>query len=122
MHVRLDRPHRALDDQSDADGGREMEDDVALIHQLGDCRRMMDALDRVMEPGMPAHVADILDAARGEVVEDEHLVAPLEIRMGQVQPDESRPAGDEHAHRSTSPEESPRRFKPRAVPPRRARQ
>ena len=85
-----------------------MKDHVALVHQLGHRGRVMNALDRVMEPGMPAHVADVVNASGREVVEYEHLLAPLEIGIGQVRPDESRPAGDEHAHQSTAPEESPR--------------
>src|SRR5271165_4489086 len=94
-----------------------MKDHVALVDQLGHRGRMMNTLDRVVEPNMPAHLADIVDASGREVVEHEHLVAPLEIRIGQVRPDESRPAGDEHAHQSTSPEESLRRSKPWALLP-----
>ena len=37
-------------------------------------------------------------AAGREVVEDEHLVAALEQRLGQVRADEPRPAGDQNAH------------------------
>ncbi len=104
VDVRLDGSHRAFDDQPHADRRRQVKDDVALVHQFGDRRRMMDALDRVMEPGMASQVADIVDASRREVVEHEHFVASLEIRIGQMRPDEPSPACDQHAHQTTPPE------------------
>jgi hypothetical protein len=36
VHVGLDRPDRALDDQLNADGGREVVDDVRRIDELRD--------------------------------------------------------------------------------------
>ena len=38
VHVRLDGPHRAFDNQSHANRRRQVKDDVALVHQLGDRR------------------------------------------------------------------------------------
>ena len=103
MHVRLDRPHRALDDQLDADRRRQVEDDVALVDQLGDRGGVVHALDRVVEPGMPAQVADVVDAPGREIVEHEDLIAPLQVGVGQVRPDEPRPPRDEHPHPPTPP-------------------
>ena len=99
MDVGLDGPHRALDDQPHSHRRREMEDHIALVDQLAHGRGMMDALDRVMEPGMTAEMPDIVDAPGRQIIEDDHLVAPPEISLGQMRPDETRAAGDQYPHR-----------------------
>ena len=71
-----------LDDQPDPDGRGEVEDRVALVDQFGDRRRMVDALDRVVESGVGAEMANIVDASGREVVEDKHLVPALEAGIG----------------------------------------
>ena len=47
VHVGLDRVHRLLDDQLHADGGGQVEHDVALVDQLGQQRFVGDRVDRV---------------------------------------------------------------------------
>ena len=86
VDVGLDRPDRALDDQPDADRRGQVEDHIALVDQLGDRRAVVDALDRVMEPRMRLEMADVVDAARREVVEDEDLVAARQVSLGRCDP------------------------------------
>src|SRR6185369_1561187 len=65
VNVRFDRPHGALDDQLDADGGRHVKDNVALIDQLGSNRLVVDGVNRVMKPRMTFEMLNVLDRAGG---------------------------------------------------------
>ena len=94
MHVRLDRADGALDDELDADGRGEVEDDVALVDQLGHDGLVVYAVDGVVEARVRLEVRDVFDAAGREVVEDVDLVAALEVGVGEVRADEARPARD----------------------------
>ena len=99
VHVGLDRVHRLLDDQLDADRGRQVDHDVGAVDELGEQRLVLDAVDRVVEAGLPLEVRDVVDRSGRQVVEDEDLVAALEERLAQVRPDESGSAGNQHTHR-----------------------
>ncbi len=101
MHVGLDRAHRALDDQRDADRGGEVEDDVGLVDQLGDHGIVLGGVDRVLEAGMALEVADVVDPARRQVVEDVDRVAVLEQHIAEMRADEAGAAGDQKAHRGS---------------------
>ena len=48
-------------------------------------------------------MADIVDAARGKVVEDEYLVPAVQIGIGQMRPDETRATRDQDTHESKVP-------------------
>ena len=79
--VGLDGADRRLDDQLHADGGRQVEDDVATVDQLGTMRRagVLDRVDGDLEALSDPQVVDVLDAARWRGHRGrEHLVAPLE--------------------------------------------
>ncbi len=91
-----------LDDRLDADGGREVVDDVDLVHELGDDRGVQHAVDHEMEVGVVGEVGDVLQAAGREVVDDEHLVAVGEKKVGEVRADETGPTRDQCSH-SASP-------------------
>ena len=106
VHVGLDRVDRRLHDQLHADGRGQVEDDVAVVDQLGQQRLVGDAVDRVAEPRVPLQVLDVLDRARREVVEHRHLMARGQQRLGQVRPDEPGAAGDECTHEIQCPESS----------------
>jgi hypothetical protein len=56
-----DGPHRALDDQLDADRGGEVVDDVGLVDQLSDNPGGVARVDRVLELGLRAQVPDVVD-------------------------------------------------------------
>ena len=87
-----------LDDQLDADGGGEMEDDIAAIDQLREQRLVLDGVDEVLESRAPFQVRNVIDRPGREVVEDEDLVPELEQPFGEVRPDEAGAAGNERSH------------------------
>ena len=53
MDVGLDRSHRALDDERDADGRGQVVDGVRLVDQLGDHAGVGRRVDGVVEVGPP---------------------------------------------------------------------
>src|SRR5205085_10741810 len=110
-------PHRSLDDPPDAHRRRPVIDHIALVDQFGHGRVVTNALDRVMKSRTGAQMADIINAAGRQVVEDENLIASPETSVGQVRPDEPRPAGAEHAHQEPSSKSSYRRSRPSACAP-----
>ena len=60
--------------------------------------RVLDAPDGVVEVRVALQVLDVVDAARGQIVEDEDLVAARQTGVREVGSDESGAAGDEHTH------------------------
>jgi len=83
-----------LDDEPNADGGREVIDEVALVDQLVDDLPVEDGVDDEMEAFVVAEVLHVGERARREVVEHPHLVAFIEQQLGEVRPDEPGATGD----------------------------
>src|SRR5262249_23111851 len=54
------------------------------------------------EPRPTLEVADIVHAARGEVIEDENLIPARQIGVGQMGADETGASGDQNAHDRSS--------------------
>ena len=98
VHVGLDRADRLLDDQLDADGRGEMKNDVAAVDELREERLVLDRVDEVFESAAALEMRDVFDGAGRQVVEDEHLVAAIEQRLGEMRADEPGAAGDQRAH------------------------
>ena len=97
VDVGLDRPHRALDDQLDADGGGEVVDDVGRVDELGDDPLVGSRVDRVFEPARRAQMLDVRHRPCRQIVEHVDLTAARDKRLGQVGPDESGSARDQEA-------------------------
>ena len=95
LHVGDERVHRLLDDEADADRRREMEDDVALVHELVDDRRSEDRVDDEVVAGALPQVRDVAQVARGEVVERVDLPPVGEQQLGEVRADETGAPRDE---------------------------
>ena len=76
LDVRLDRARRLLEDQPDADGGREVVDPVALLDGVLDERLVGDRVDDDPEAPLLLEVRDVLDAARREVVDHDDASGP----------------------------------------------
>src|SRR5712692_8188023 len=74
-----------------------MKDDVALIDKLGRHWLVVDVLYRVVKARILFQMADIFDAAGGQIVDDEDLVAVLQIRVGKMRANETRPARDQNS-------------------------
>ena len=64
VHVGLDRVDGLLDDQLHADRGRQVEDDVAAVDELGQQRLVRDRVDGVVEPRLVLQVRDVVDRRR----------------------------------------------------------
>ena len=97
-HVRLDRAHRAVDDQSHADRGGEVHDDVGLVDQVANDAALGDRADRALEARVRVQVLDVLDAARGEIVEHVHTVPARDQQVAEVRADEAGSTRDQEAH------------------------
>ena len=95
LDVRDHRVHGLLDDQAHADRRGQVEDDVALVHDLADDRRREDRVDDEVEVRAVAEVLDVAQRAGRDVVEGEHLPACCEQELGEVRADEAGASGDE---------------------------
>ncbi len=115
LHVRQQRSAGLLDDQAHADGGREVVDRVAPVHELADDGRGEHRVDDEVEALAIAEVGDIRLCARREVVEGVDLPALVEQELGQVRTDEAGAAGDQRAHR-VNPNDAESRPSSRSFP------
>src|SRR5206468_3456357 len=95
LEVRDERVDGPLDDQSDADRGREVVDDVDLVDELVDDRGVEDRVDDEVEVLPRRKVRDVVDRPRREIVERPDLPAVLEQQLREVRADEPGAAGDE---------------------------
>ncbi len=68
-NVRQKRVDRLLDDEPDADRGREVVDDVALVHKLTDHRGREHRLDDEVEARVLTEMGDVLERPGRDVVE-----------------------------------------------------
>ena len=93
--VRDEGVHRLLDDQPHADRRREVVDDIALVHELVDDRRLQDGVDDQVEVAPAVQVLDVLKRPGGEVVEGVDLPALVEEAFAEMGADEPGAAGDE---------------------------
>ena len=118
VDVGLDRVHRLLDDQLDADRGREVEDDVGAVDQLRDQRLVVDRVDRVLEARRRLLKCAMLSM---EPVDRSSMTSPRgrrEQRLGEMRADEAGAAGDETLSRGCRSVPGKRRWR---RPPRRRR-
>src|SRR5262245_6598551 len=100
MHVGFDGVDWLLDDQSDADGGRKVEDHVGVIDQLGEQRLVVHGFNVIAEPRAAFQMCDVVDRSGGQIVEDDHLMAGVEQGFRQMGADEAGSSRDQHAHAS----------------------
>ncbi len=75
---------RLLHDQADADRGREVVDDVALVDELVHDRGGEHGVDDEVEARLLPQVGDVSQRAGGEVVQAVDLPAVREQRAAQV--------------------------------------
>jgi hypothetical protein len=96
-----------VDDELHADGGGEVEAHVDAGHDVVEQVRVEDAAEDELHVVALAQVLDVLQAAGGQVVQDDHRVAARQEGVGEVGADEAGSAGDEGAHRPTVREGQP---------------
>lgn len=95
MNIGFNRVDRAFDDQLHADRGRQVVNGVAGVHQFGQHRLVGHRVDVVVKLRIVLEVADIVDAAGGEVVDDVNVFAPAQQLFGEMGTDETGAPGDE---------------------------
>src|SRR5207244_8996000 len=96
--VGLDRVDRLLEDQPNADGGSEMEYDAGLLDELVESLVLKNRSPARREPFVAFDRLQIRRPTGREVVDDRHLLARRQQRLGEMRADESGPARDQHPH------------------------
>ncbi len=94
VHVCLDGANGALDDELDAHSGGEVDDNVGVVHELGEQLTILHVVEVIGHALGGFEVADIFHAAGGEIVEQDDGVAALEQAFGQMGSDETGTSGD----------------------------
>ena len=97
MDIGLDRVHRAFHDQFHANRGGQVVHDVTAIDPFRQHRLVVHRIDHVMKFRMPLQRLNIVDPPRGEIVDDKHLVSPLQQLFRQMRPYEPCTTGDQRA-------------------------
>ena len=95
LDVRDECAHGLLDDQPDAHRCREVEHDVAPVHELADDGLVQHRVDDEVIVAPIAKVGDVALRAGRQVVERIDLPAVREQEFGEVGADEAGPAGHE---------------------------
>ena len=91
LEVRDERVHRLLDDQPHADRRRQVVDDVALVHELVDDRRLEHRVDDEVEVAARRIRCSTFRIEPGrEVVERVDLPAVVEQPFAEMRADEAR--------------------------------
>ena len=104
--VDLDGIDWPFDDIADADGRRQVKDDVAFADESIDDMYVADVLNRIAELGVSREVFDICQPAGGKVIDDGDLVAALQQPLRQMTADKAGAPSDQCAHHALSFSES----------------
>ena len=75
MDVRFDRPNGTFDDQAHAHGSGQVKNNIALVHHLRQKMLIRNRIENVVKAIVFFQMADILYAARREIVQDKYGVA-----------------------------------------------
>src|SRR6266536_759016 len=97
LDVRHERVDGLFDDEPHSDRRREVEHDVAAVHELVDDRRLEHGVHYEVEVAALAQMRDVALRAGREIVEDEDLPALFEKELREMRADEARAAGDQGA-------------------------
>ncbi len=115
VHVGLDGVDRLFDDQLHANGGGEMEHDVAAVDELGEQPLVVDRVDEVLEPRPAFEMRDVVDRAGRQVVENQDVVALLQQHFGKMGADEPGSAGYQCTHAAQSFRQESKAFTASAI-------
>jgi hypothetical protein len=74
-----------------------MKDHVALIDQFRGYRLVTNALDGVMKAGMILQMPNVFNAARGQIVNDENLIAALQTCVRKMRSNKACPARNQYS-------------------------
>jgi len=71
-----------------------VEDYIGFIHQLGKQLPIGDGIEEIAEARVKLEMANIFNAAGGEIVQHDDIIAAMEKRFSQMGADESGSAGN----------------------------
>jgi len=94
VDVGLNRTDRAFNDELYPNGSREMNDNVSVIHELREKVLIFNPIEVVLQILNSFQVADVLHAARREVVQEHNLLSSLQQSLREVRTDKSRTTRD----------------------------
>src|SRR4029077_15358674 len=94
VDVGLDGAHGAFDDELNADSGGEMDDDVGIVNKLGDELAIFDVVEVILQVAVRFQMANVIHAAGGKIVEEDHAIAACEEALCKMESDETGTAGD----------------------------
>ena len=94
VHVRLDRVNRALDDQLDAHGGRQVKHRVGLVDQLFEQRQIQHRVDDALERVQLSQVRDVAKRPGRQVVDNGDSITPRDQCISEMRSDEASAASD----------------------------
>src|SRR5713226_8360070 len=95
VYVGLDGLDGAFDDEFDADGGGKMDDDIGIINEFGEQLAILDVVQVILHAFGRLEMADVFDAAGGEVVEQSDAVAAVEQSLREVRTNKAGAASDQ---------------------------
>ena len=84
VDVGLDGSHRAFDNQLDAHRGRQMKNDVGLVHQFRQQLAVFQRLKEIVHPVIFLKVPDVFHAAGRKIVHQQDFVAALQQTLGKM--------------------------------------
>src|SRR6266849_1159441 len=84
IYVGLDGLDGTFDDELDADGGGEMDDDIGIVDEFGKQLAIFDVVEVILHAVGRLKMANVFDAAGGEIVEQNDAVAAVEKALREV--------------------------------------
>jgi hypothetical protein len=84
--------NRIFDDKSDADGGSQMENSIALFDKRFHKFNITDVAFDKLEAGVVFEALNIFETAGAQIIDDNYIIVVIEQPFGQMRPDKTRPA------------------------------
>src|SRR5207249_1749777 len=101
VDIGLDGLDRALDNELDANGCRQMDDDLGIIHKFSEQLAIFDAVQVVLHLARGFEMADVFDAARRKIIQQNDAVAAIEKALRQVRTNEASTTGNQVTQRAS---------------------
>src|SRR5712692_1461139 len=90
-----------FDDEFDANGGGQMDDHIGIIYEFSEQLTILDVVEVILHAIGRLEMADVFDAACGEVVEQNDAVAAVEKALGEMRTNKTSAASDQIAQRAS---------------------
>src|SRR5690349_7158402 len=77
-----------------------MNDHIGIVYEFGEQLPILDVVQVILEAGAGLEMANILNAARGKIVEQDHAVAAIQQPLREMRSNKTGTAGDQKAQRA----------------------